>query len=99
MPAPLGQQACAPHRTGGRRHPDLVRPTGPPRGSPGGSPPPPPTTPPPPRTARGDEAPRISSAQLDRRVDRLAAGLHALGLRRGDRAMVQLPNSIGFVNV
>src|SRR6218665_27941 len=38
MPAPLGQQACAPHRTGGRRHPDLVRPTGPPRGSPGGRP-------------------------------------------------------------
>src|SRR6218665_3131377 len=51
------------------------------------------------RTALVDEDPRISFAQLARRVDRLAAGLHALGLRRGDRAMVQLPNSIGFVTV
>jgi len=45
----------------------------------------------------GDQ--RITFAELDARVDRLAAALHELGLRRGDRAMVQLPNGIAFVTV
>ncbi|WP_283256479.1 salicylate synthase [Xanthomonas arboricola] len=49
------------------------------------------------RTALVDEESRMSFADLDRRVDRLAAGLHALGLRSGDRAMLQLPNGMGFV--
>ncbi len=51
------------------------------------------------RTALVDGDARISFSELDHRVDRLAAGLHARGLRAGDRAMVQLPNSIGFVTV
>lgn len=50
-------------------------------------------------TALVDADTRISFAELDRRADRLAAGLHARGLRKGDRAMVQLPNSAGFVTV
>ncbi|RSN67132.1 (2,3-dihydroxybenzoyl)adenylate synthase [Actinomadura sp. WAC 06369] len=43
----------------------------------------------------GDE--RISYAELDRRADRAAAGWLRLGVRRGDRVVVQLPNSAGFV--
>lgn len=50
-------------------------------------------------TALVDGEQRLSFAGLDHRVERLAAGLHRLGLRRGDRAMLQLPNSIGFVSV
>ena len=50
-------------------------------------------------TALVDGKQRLSFIGLDRRVERLAAGLHRLGLRRGDRAMLQLPNSIGFVSV
>ncbi len=42
---------------------------------------------------------RMTFAALDRRADRLAAALHGLGLRRGDRAMVQLPNGMAFVTV
>jgi yersiniabactin salicyl-AMP ligase len=51
------------------------------------------------RTAVIDGDARISFSELNQRVDRLAAGLYAIGLRSGDRAMVQLPNSIGFVTV
>ena len=35
---------------------------------------------------------RWSYRELDRRVDRLAAGLIALGIQPGQRAVVQLPN-------
>lgn len=40
---------------------------------------------------------RLSYAELDRRADRAAAGWLRLGVRRGDRVVVQLPNSAGFV--
>ncbi|MFD2235076.1 salicylate synthase [Phaeospirillum tilakii] len=49
------------------------------------------------RTALVDGATRLSFADLDARIDRLAAGFHALGLVAGDRVLVQLPNSAGFV--
>ncbi|MEV4615241.1 (2,3-dihydroxybenzoyl)adenylate synthase [Kitasatospora sp. NPDC049258] len=40
-----------------------------------------------------------SYAELDRRADRLAAGLLARGLRRGDRVVLQLPNVAEFFEV
>ncbi|WP_158881420.1 (2,3-dihydroxybenzoyl)adenylate synthase [Amycolatopsis anabasis] len=40
---------------------------------------------------------RWSYAELDARADRVAAGLHGLGLRAGDRIVVQLPNIPEFV--
>ncbi|MEU9844475.1 AMP-binding protein [Actinomadura sp. NPDC048032] len=43
----------------------------------------------------GDD--RLTYADLDARAARTAAGLLALGLRRGDRVVVQLPNTAGFV--
>lgn len=43
----------------------------------------------------GDD--RLTYADLDARAARTAAGLLALGLRRGDRVVVQLPNTTGFV--
>jgi 2,3-dihydroxybenzoate-AMP ligase len=43
----------------------------------------------------GDE--RLTYAELDRRADRTATGLQRLGLRKGDRAVVQLPNGVGLV--
>mgnify|MGYP001809786265 CR=1 FL=1 len=49
------------------------------------------------RTALVDGTVRLSYADLDARIDRLAAGFHALGLVAGDRVLVQLPNSAGFV--
>lgn len=49
------------------------------------------------RTALIDGAVRLSYADLDGRIDRLAAGLHALGITMGDRVLVQLPNSTGFI--
>jgi 2,3-dihydroxybenzoate-AMP ligase len=39
---------------------------------------------------------RWSYAQLDERCDRLAAGLHRLGIRAHDRVVVQLPNVAEF---
>lgn len=42
---------------------------------------------------------RISYAELDARADRLAAGFRSLGLRPGDRAIVQLPNIPQFFEV
>ncbi|QXJ26125.1 AMP-binding protein [Actinomadura graeca] len=43
----------------------------------------------------GDD--RLTYAELDRRADRTAAGLLRLGIRRGDRVVLQLPNTAGFV--
>lgn len=40
---------------------------------------------------------RFSYNELDQRVDAMAAGLHRLGLRCGDRVLLQLPNSVAFV--
>lgn len=39
----------------------------------------------------------VTYDELDRRVDRFAAGLHGMGLRSRDRVVVQLPNRIEFV--
>ncbi|MFF2354383.1 (2,3-dihydroxybenzoyl)adenylate synthase [Kitasatospora sp. NPDC058115] len=38
-------------------------------------------------------------AELDHRADRMAAGLRALGIGRGDRVVVQLPNTAEFFEV
>ncbi len=51
------------------------------------------------RIALVDRERRTSFLELDRRADRLAAALDRAGLRAGDRALVQLPNGIGFVTV
>ena len=40
---------------------------------------------------------RLSYAELNTRADRMAAGLHGIGLRAGDRIVVQLPNVNDFV--
>ncbi|MGJ6967944.1 (2,3-dihydroxybenzoyl)adenylate synthase [Streptosporangium sp. G11] len=45
----------------------------------------------------GDE--RLTYAELDRRAERTAAGFARLGIRRGDRVVVQLPNTTSFVVV
>ena len=44
-----------------------------------------------------DEAEALSYSQLVARAERVAGGLRALGLARGDAAVVQLPNTIDFV--
>src|SRR5437764_1339393 len=44
----------------------------------------------------GAGAPGMTYAELDAAADRLAYGLRRLGLRRGDRVVVQLPNVIEF---
>src|SRR5690606_9595141 len=44
-------------------------------------------------------AARWTFAELDSRADRLAAGLHARGVRPGDRVVVQLPNVPEFYQV
>ncbi|RCG28573.1 2,3-dihydroxybenzoate-AMP ligase [Sphaerisporangium album] len=49
------------------------------------------------RTALVDGDRRWTYARLDAEVDVLAAGLRRLGLRRGDRVVVQLPNRAEFV--
>ncbi|MFG2089090.1 MULTISPECIES: (2,3-dihydroxybenzoyl)adenylate synthase [unclassified Spirillospora] len=43
----------------------------------------------------GDD--RLTYADLDDRASRTAAGFLRLGIRRGDRVVVQLPNTTGFV--
>jgi len=49
------------------------------------------------RRAVSDAAGRsMTYAELDATADRLAAGLRRLGLRRGDRVVVQLPNVVEF---
>ncbi|WP_438011460.1 (2,3-dihydroxybenzoyl)adenylate synthase [Sorangium sp. So ce321] len=42
---------------------------------------------------------RLSYGELDQRADRLAAGLLRLGIRPGDRVVVQLPNIAEFFEV
>ncbi|WP_319002852.1 salicylate synthase [Burkholderia anthina] len=49
------------------------------------------------RVALVDGAARCSYAELDRRADRLAAGLVRLGVTRGDVVLLQLPNGTAFV--
>jgi 2,3-dihydroxybenzoate-AMP ligase len=44
-----------------------------------------------------EDARRWTYAELDRQADRLCAGLRRLGLRRGDRVIVHLPNCAEFV--
>ncbi|MER7703658.1 (2,3-dihydroxybenzoyl)adenylate synthase [Kitasatospora sp. NPDC097605] len=46
-----------------------------------------------------DPTRRWTYGELDRRADRMAAGLRARGLRRGDRVVVQLPNTAEFFEV
>ncbi|WIM89396.1 AMP-binding protein [Candidatus Mycobacterium wuenschmannii] len=43
-----------------------------------------------------DGARRLTFAELNERADRAAAGLTELGIRAGDRALLQLPNSSEF---
>jgi len=40
---------------------------------------------------------RITYAELHERVERLAGGLYAAGLRAGDHAMMQMPNTFGCI--
>lgn len=42
---------------------------------------------------------RVTYAELDTRADRLAAGLHGIGFRTGDRVVVQLPNGVELVEL
>lgn len=51
------------------------------------------------RTAVVDAHSRVTYAELDRRADRIAAGFAGLGVRPGDRVIVQLPNTVDFVTV
>ncbi|MFE6157723.1 AMP-binding protein [Streptomyces sp. NPDC056486] len=50
-----------------------------------------------PRTALVHDGTRITYANLNRRVDRMAAGFRLRGLRPGQRVVVQLPNVPEFV--
>jgi 2,3-dihydroxybenzoate-AMP ligase len=50
-------------------------------------------------TAGGDEVRTLTYADLDRAADDLAHGFAALGLRRGDRVVVHLPNASELVEV
>lgn len=45
------------------------------------------------------ESPWLSFAEVDRRTDRIAAGLHEIGVRKGDCVAVILPNRIEMVLV
>ncbi|MFC9774532.1 (2,3-dihydroxybenzoyl)adenylate synthase [Paenibacillus chitinolyticus] len=51
------------------------------------------------RTAIVGGEERVSYAELDLNADRLAAGLKGLGIRKGDRVVVQLPNVPVFFDV
>ncbi|MFD7258225.1 (2,3-dihydroxybenzoyl)adenylate synthase [Streptomyces sp. NPDC059874] len=50
-----------------------------------------------PRTALVHGATRVTYAALNRRVDRMAAGIRQRGIRTGQRVVVQLPNVPEFV--
>ena len=49
------------------------------------------------RVALVDGSVQCSYTDLDHRADRLAAGFAGLGIGRGDRVLLQLPNGNGFV--
>ncbi len=49
------------------------------------------------REAVVDENTRLTFGQLGRSIQRLALALHSLGIRKGDRVMVQLPNQVEFL--
>lgn len=49
------------------------------------------------RTVLSGPEGKVAYAELATRAERFAAGLHALGLRRGDVITVQLPNVIEFI--
>lgn len=49
------------------------------------------------RTAVVGGATRLTYRELADRADRLAAGMHRMGIRPGDRVVVQLPNVVEFV--
>lgn len=51
------------------------------------------------RTALVSAAGRLSYRELEERISRTAAGFAGRGVRRGDRAVLQLPNSADFVIV
>jgi 2,3-dihydroxybenzoate-AMP ligase len=51
------------------------------------------------RTALVTPERRWTYAELDARADRVASGFHRLGVRPGDRVVVQLPNDAPFVIV
>jgi 2,3-dihydroxybenzoate-AMP ligase len=51
------------------------------------------------RVALVDDGQRWSYSQLDARADRVAAGLHQLGIASSDRVVVQLPNTAAFAIV
>ncbi|GAA2792144.1 (2,3-dihydroxybenzoyl)adenylate synthase [Saccharopolyspora taberi] len=51
------------------------------------------------RVAVTDGERRITYGELDTRADRLAAGLHAMGIGARDRVVVQLPNVAEFFEV
>jgi len=51
------------------------------------------------QVALGDGDRRVSYAELADRANRLAAGLHGIGVRHGDRVVVQLPNVVEFFDV
>ncbi|MFY1632176.1 (2,3-dihydroxybenzoyl)adenylate synthase [Solwaraspora sp. WMMB335] len=51
------------------------------------------------RTALVDGGRRWTYRQLDAAADRVCAGLGRLGLRRGDRVILQLPNRAEFVEI
>jgi len=44
-----------------------------------------------------DGVTRLTYAQLDQKADRLASGLSRLGINKGDRVLLQLPNGEAFV--
>jgi len=49
------------------------------------------------RTALIEHERRISYEELDQHADEISVGLYNLGIRQGDRILVQLPNTIAFV--
>ncbi|MBM2620135.1 AMP-binding protein [Actinoplanes sp. LDG1-06] len=51
------------------------------------------------RVAVTDEETTLTYGELAGRADRLATGLRGLGLRRGDAVLLQLPNTVAFVEV
>ncbi|UTR13169.1 (2,3-dihydroxybenzoyl)adenylate synthase [Salipaludibacillus sp. LMS25] len=51
------------------------------------------------RTAIVDHQSRVTYKELDKRVNQLAAGLQRIGLTCEDRVVVQLPNTLDFIEV